>query len=82
MLVLRRNIHQQHLITTVFNDIWVLCLLEWFEQAFGKERNKMLISFNWITEKPKDKRKDITISYFVRLKYTLYKEVSWFAHLD
>lgn len=60
----------------------LLCFLEWFEQAFGKERNKMLISFNWITEKPKDKRKDITISYFVRLKYTLYKEVSWFAYLD
>ncbi|KAL4509138.1 hypothetical protein ABPG72_018069 [Tetrahymena utriculariae] len=48
---------------------------KWFEMAFGKERNKMNVSFNWWTDKPKDRRKDITTSYFLRLKYGIYKEL-------
>lgn len=36
----------------------------------------MQISLSWWADKPKDKRKDITIYYFVRLKYQMYKEVT------
>lgn len=36
----------------------------------------MSVAFKWNNDKPKDKRKDIKISYYVKLEFKLYKEVS------
>lgn len=56
--------------------------LEWFDRAFGKERDILHYKFRWFPDKiqvEKDKLKGIT--YKVRISYKMFTEVPIFFNI-